>query len=469
MMGTITFSLENSKEGISALEAGVSQLVSKLPFLGGNVVWTIDPDSGKGVGEVHPPTAATWSTYPMLCVRHHGGKYTPVSYERPTGPGRCNTVSYDDIFREEFLPMPLDTVLAETHPVLRFQANVLEDGIILCASVHHNAIDGRGIYTVMEALAACCRNPTNVQQNELAIDPISEAVCRKRLSAAASPAPDAFVVLRGENCPIPAAPDRGPQAPITRLLVLSGERVIQLRSMCNALVRDEARGDAESSEVENPKLALSSHDIISALMWLCVLRSRARSDPQFPRQGKSHFAFATDVRTLMSEDLWTTYIGNCVIPATIESPFSIQDAVKSASATISSPGQFDLSLIARLALAVRSGFRSVGKTQVTDVISSIGSRNEEMLSACAADFGISSMRHTGFYKLKFGPVLGRVAHADIPDPRMQNQAWVLPDRYVGHYARSPWEIRIALEPMVMEYLLEDRLFGWMQGTELCKL
>ncbi|RAQ51407.1 O-acetyltransferase [Aspergillus flavus] len=469
LTSTITFSLQDPTRGIPVLEAGVSQLVSKLPFLGGNLIWTTHPDSTKVTGEIHPPTAATWDTYPMLKVKYHAGKYTSMSYGRINGPCHCGVISYDHILREEFVPLPFDIVLAETCPVLRFQANVFEDGIILCASFHHNVIDGKGMNTVMEALATCCRNPTNVQQDELPTDPISEAICRTRLAALASPTPDAFVVRRGTNCPIPAAPEQGLQAPITRLLVLSGEKVIQLKRMCKAFVRNEARGELPSSELGRTAPALSSNDIISALLWLCVLRSRVRSDPRFPQRAKSYFSFPTDARMIIPQDLRSTYIGNSVVSATVESPFSIKDAIQSFSATISAPDEFNLSLIVRLALAIRSKFMSIDRKHVQDMISSLGTGDHAVLTAGNADFALSSLRHMNFYVLKFGPVLGRAAHMDLADPRMKNQAWILSDRHPGHSGMSPWEIRITLDPMVMEYLLEDTLFQWMKVTDLCKL
>ncbi|PIG83863.1 O-acetyltransferase [Aspergillus arachidicola] len=461
----ITFSLQDPTRGIPVLEAGVSQLVSKLPFLGGNLIWTTHPDSTRVTGEIHPPNEATWNTYPMLKVKYHAGKYKSMSY----GRGQCDVISYDHLCREEFLPLPFEIVLAETSPVLRFQANVLEDGIILCASFHHNAIDGKGMQTIMEALAACCRNPTNVQQNELPTDPISEAVCRRRLSAAASPTPDAFVVRRGKNCAIPTAPEQGLQAPITRLLVLSGEKVIQLKRMCNAFVRNEARGEVRSSEVDRPTPALSSNDIISALMWLCVRRSQVRSDPRVLERAKSTFSFPADARMIIPQDLRSTYIGNCVVSATVESPFSIEDAIKSSSATVSAPDEINLSLIVSLALTIRSKFKSMDRKYVRNFISSIGTGNHAMLTAGNADFALSNLRHMGFYELNFGPVIGRPAFTDMPDPRMKNQAWVLPDRHPGHNGRSPWEIRITLDPMVMECLLADKLFQWMKGTEVSRL
>ncbi|KAE8370724.1 transferase family-domain-containing protein [Aspergillus caelatus] len=469
LTATFTFSLQDSTEGISVLEAAVSQLVSKLPFLSGNLIWKTHPDNANVMGEIHPPIAATWNTYPMLRVKYHGGKYTPISYGRLNGPAQYSVVSYDNILREEFLPLPFETILGETSPVLRFQANVLEDGIILCASFHHNVIDGKGMNTIMEALAACCRNPTNVQQNELPTDPISEALCRNRLSAAASPTPDAFVVRRGKNCPIPAAPEQGLQAPITRLLVLSGAKVIQLKRMCDAIVQSKAHGEVQSSGVKQPTSALSSNDIISALMWLCVLRSRAASDPRFLKREKSSFSFPTDARIIFTDGLRSTYIGNSVISATIESPFLIEDAVHSSSATVSSPDEFNLTLIARLALVIRSGFRSVNRKYVEDVISSIATGDHAMVTASNADFALSSLRHMGFYGLNFGPVLGKITHADLPDPRMKNQAWVLPDRYPGPGGRSSWEIRMTLDPPVMKHLVEDKLFQWMRDTNLSKL
>ena len=98
---------------------------------------------------------------------------------------------------------------------------------------------------------------------------------------------------------------------------------------------------------------------------------------------------------------------------------------------------------------------SIGRKHVQDMISSLGTGDHAVLTAGNADFALSSLRHMNFYELKFGPVLGRAAHMDLADPRMKNQAWILSDRHPGHSGMSSWEIRITLDPMVMEYLLES--------------
>jgi fumigaclavine B O-acetyltransferase len=70
-----------------------------------------------------------------------------------------------------------------------------------------------------------------------------------------------------------------------------------------------------------------------------------------------------------------------------------------------------------------------------------------------------------FYDLDFGSSLGQVENIDLPENRISGVGWVMPARFKG----APWEVRIALEPRVMEGLQRDRLMELMSGKVMPKL
>lgn len=69
-------------------------------------------------------------------------------------------------------------------PALRFQANVMLDGIILSFILHHQAFDGAGIMSILESLAVCCQNP-RATLDLLSTTPAKEQATRQKISEAA--------------------------------------------------------------------------------------------------------------------------------------------------------------------------------------------------------------------------------------------------------------------------------------------
>jgi hypothetical protein len=468
MTAFLTFILDDTARAISVLTAGVSQLVAQLPFLTGNVVPSIISIPGRqNVREVRPSTAAILEQYPMLSIKHHPQQYISV-----TGQGQ--TICCDDIFTEEYLPLPLDMAAAAASPVYRFQANILEDGIILCGSAHHMAVDGIGQCLVLEALASCCRaTGSDLSPQDLLTTPAAEKRTRKLiLQAATSTSPQKEGSRAGQTWG--KALPGGVQVPISRKFVLSPDRVSQLKSLCRAHLPREISSDN----------ILSRNDLVLALIWLCVMRARALLVGPGNHTTRSSLSTAIDVRAALRPPLPRTYLGNAVMTIPLVSPFPSAEMVDfdnsslvaelldptSGTSAVGPRTPVDatrLSYLAQLALLIRRGNASVDNEYLRHHLAHVHASADWSISAASrpAEFGQSSLRTIGTYRLDFGAVLGRVRDFDVPDPRFRSAAWILPARFKD----APWDIRLVLEPEAMVLVRRDPLFRWAQGEEGPKL
>ncbi|KAJ5683045.1 hypothetical protein N7462_006210 [Penicillium macrosclerotiorum] len=468
MTAYLTFLLKDPAQAVPVLEAAVSQLVSHLPFLTGNVGPSNTSVPGRqNVREVRPSTVKIMKQYPMLSIKHH-----PQKYISATDQGQV--ICYDDTFTEEYLPLPLHFATADSSPVYRFQANILEDGIILCCSAHHMAVDGIGQCLVLEALASCCHaSDGSLSPQDLLTTPAHEKSTRNQiLQASTSIIPQNKGPGSGQTWGTP--PPDGSQVPISRKFVLSPDRVSQLKSMCSAHLPQNSISDSN----------LSRNDLVLGLIWQCVIRARSMlRGPEEP-SARSSLSTAIDVRAALRPPLPRTYMGNAVMTIPLISPISNAEMVDAGSSSVvaelldPTPGASAvgprtpvdatrLSYLAQIALLIRRGNASVDNEYMRQHLAHIHASPDWSISAASrpAEFGQSSLRTIGTYRLDFGSVLGRVRDFDVPDPRFRSAAWILPARFKD----APWEIRLVLEPEAMALVRQDPLFRWTQGEEGPKL
>lgn len=448
----LSFKLEKPARAVPVLEAGIQKLTSHLPFLMGNVVGS----SLRGKEDplrVEPPSATILDQYPMLKVKHHPGRYLSSSPNQlPT-----KTISYDGLFTEEYIPLPLEISLAEESPILRFQVNVLEDGVILSSTLHHRDMDGVGILNVLDALSVCCQNlDSNVLPQMLFTDPTKQALARKRIFDIGS-AVETTVIENNKEMTTWQAPAPSVEAPISQRLVLCDSKIAQLKRMC-----------LESIDVPT---ILSRNDIVSAVIWLCVMRANASISP-WKTEGKSRLVNVTNIRSILRPPLPRSYMGNSILISSVESPFPTDAALKGLRGLLdnrpsmcgrdSYVNETDVTFVARLALAIRQGLGSLDHEHVQRSISGImGAGDWDPGEGLLGEVIMSSLRKMGFYDLDFGPVLGKICDFDNPDARLNGVVWVLPARFEN----CPWEVRVTLGQTAMKLLRRDPLFRWIELNE----
>jgi fumigaclavine B O-acetyltransferase len=437
----ITFHPENPSKAISALETGLRRLILLLPFISGNVAFSSQLPGKQNVREVQAATAEFLQKYPMLKIKHHDKSISP------TKPGP--TVSYDTILNEEFTPLEFAMAMEDLSPVFRIQANVMRDGVILCCSFYHLALDGAGCNNVLRALAQCCQNPGLAS---LATDPWKEAETRRAIVEAGRN-PNAQKELQTSYGAFAGdmTPTSSPESPISRVLVLDPEKIERLREACNSQM--QRRSDTR----------LSSNTIISSLIWLCYIRSRYGSPSTGSKLDgettpeKSCFAMPIDVRKTLQ--LPSSYMGNALVGS---EAFASIDAVLSSArpsgdaAVTKDISSNDIEILAELAHQINECMQFNSKHSIQGLISQLSAGNDWATYARPGDVSVSNMRNLRSYELDFGSCLGRAHNFDLPENRVSGVGWILPSRFKG----SPWEVRMALEPEIMERVQRDRLMQW---------
>jgi fumigaclavine B O-acetyltransferase len=430
MFTFFTFELERPSESIQILQEALSRLLVALPFLSGNVAMSSQIKDKVNLQEVRPADGPTMLQFPMLQVQHHRNKVCAIDW--------------DAIFNQNYIPLPLVMSSSLPIPVARFQANVMKDAVVVCMASHHMAMDGLGAMAVLESLAACCRNAAPITSM------ILQAEVRKQIAAATSAKPVDHHDGYGQ-------PPHLTAIPISRNFTLSAEKIRKLKETCNSIILGGAEDKAYPT--------LSSNDIVTALIWICVMRARQANSMLVPGKLTSSLNLGVSVRTILQPGIPRSYIGNAVLVAPCSFPLKAMEG----------RGKYwaqDLCLLCDVAQAVRSEVQAITNEHVRKIVSHITqSSNWGSFQIQYPDLVVSNLRQSDIYQWDFGSVLGRVSNVDIPDPRFDGLCWIRPANPIltsnpqaGRDQSPPWDLRVVLEESVMQCLQEESFFRWMQSS-----
>ncbi|PYI09599.1 hypothetical protein BO78DRAFT_415528 [Aspergillus sclerotiicarbonarius CBS 121057] len=428
----LSFHVEKPSSGATIISHGISSLVSKRPYLAGTITKPTNQakNSKSNVLEIHPPTAAYLHQFPMLITRYHPNKTISL------------ISSAEAVFNETF--MPGDPRIPTPYPTfaLRFQANVMEDGIILSVCFHHKFLDAYGLILVMESLARCCRYSNQAVDPPL-ICPVSDALSRAQITATVtSPTRDLGEIYGTSKWHY----DPGVKAEesINRKYILRAETITFLKNACNALLPDFVT-DIQSSKTCNVQSAqdiLSGDDIVSALLWLCCTRARFElsSTSQKPSILLVPRSFSctrpVETRRILHLTSLTNHIGNCIAvakafccPTDMHNPTPPPTAVK----TLKEPDPIskrNLLILTNLALRIHKARKSVDREHVQDVINNaVGCQDWDGFAVLPADVAITTLRRVDVYGLNFGSVVGRVSGLEVLENRLDGYCYILPGRW----------------------------------------
>lgn len=426
----LTFLHPRPSEGVPVLQEGLSRTLTALPYLCGNVVPKSKAQGKSNVREVQPADNLTGS---VLQVQHH---------EHAIG-----TIDWDRVRYQEYIPLPNRKKITGPLPVVRFQANIMEDGIILSMGFNHSVMDLRGAVTVLESLAACCRGVTPLH------DEILYAHGRQRIAEAILTT-DAMGDLGDiEKAQVnPETKSRDNEAVhISRKFTFSPKRILELKRICTALITDGAMNKAGNF--------LSSDDIVTALLWIGMLRARNKNS-RFASKETSLYR-TINVRPHLQPFIPSSYIGN----ATMCIPYKFSTERLTGSSV---HGIDEVFLLRDVALALRGGVNAFNTQHVREQLTRVMKSDDwSNLSFGDADIEITSWRRFGLCSLNFGDILGNVQGVEVPDARIKNTGYILPSNPVspGSNEVPPWEIRIVLEGGAMEHLYQESLFRWASGMD----
>ncbi|KAJ5463708.1 transferase family-domain-containing protein [Penicillium sp. IBT 31633x] len=382
----------------------------------------------------------------------------------------ADQVHYESLFDEHYLPLPFSMATTEMCPIIRWQANVMQDGIVLAVSFHHSVFDAAGIHTIQHALAKLCREPsTSMESLSLRSDLL---IGRKRMHHCAIGEKCGRSKNAKQKSNLKTANFNSAECLVSRRFCLDAHKIHKLRTACTELMH--VPSTSSNSEVGLP---VTSNDVISAFFWMVITKCRYGStihteglEDDLPVE--SSLVLMTEVRRILSPPLPTSYVGNASVQTITTSPtqtFLHSTHRESSDQPLRSTvnGEVDISLLTRLAIKVYASRTSVDNAHVKEVIEQKLGDSNWSPNFKQGDIVSTSLRRMDVYNLDFGPLLGRVFEFENPENRIDGTMCILPARLDSKYA--PWEIRMTLEPGVMAQLEEDRSFRWAAGYYDAKL
>ncbi|OOF96171.1 hypothetical protein ASPCADRAFT_506933 [Aspergillus carbonarius ITEM 5010] len=455
----LSFQPQHPPEAVSTLKTGISHLVSQWPFLAGNVA-RVQKGHKRNILELQPPTAADLLRYPILQVKHH--QYS-MSHEMslPT-------------INDKLLHIPTKVPISYPTPAVRFQANVMQDGVVLCLGWHHQVMDAVGIFILLGSLSRLCRGldrktaiptrfPTDPKHEERSRRQIEEATTPKRCDwEGAYHRFGCEEVWNGYSEPL-----------ICRRYAMHTDKVNYLKRTCNNLIQDlvssplKPRGTLSDDITEylEEKDHMSSDDVVTALTWLCASRARRRAVPRhssdLPRM--SSLTRLVEVRSVLQPPLPRSYLGNSVVAARAQCDWEEIPASQKSPGISGNRGHVDEELtyaLLKLALRSRAKCRSIDNEHIRGLINCMKECDDyTSFSTAPAGVEISSLRKLDIFTWDWGPNIGPMVDFDTIDSRTDGLSLILPASSANP-GQSPWELRITLPLAVMEEFEKDELLGW---------
>ncbi|PLB52337.1 hypothetical protein P170DRAFT_423221 [Aspergillus steynii IBT 23096] len=431
MLGFTSFAPQDTHHAVLTLEDAVHWLMQQLPFLGGEVFSTQTCDKAN-VWAVRPTNRATLKEYPIFRSRTHSQPITFIQNPR--------------VFDNSFSAFPIEFASRESYPLIRFQANIMQDGVILTTSFFHPAMDGKGYFNVLHTLSGFCRG---VENPPLFTYPQLETETRKKISeikscADTTPGQASYTnEFVEQEVPL-----------VCRKLFLPTERLKRLRDRCQA----------EGSGKDGAPMRLTLNDIVCAIAWICMVQARSQIQSQAtPQSGPisedTILGTVVDTRaSILSEIIHEGYMGNALLFPVITYPVQ-------SMANDKGPQLLDsLSEIARRLHHARQG---VNMEYAKSTVVRIQNNSDWGSLWSRASHGVvSSLRFMKVYDWDFGSNLGFINDFEMHDSRLGGRCWIMPARPLE---AANWELYLTLEVDAWEHLEKNALFRWVSGEEFAML
>ncbi|PYI04231.1 hypothetical protein BO78DRAFT_431460 [Aspergillus sclerotiicarbonarius CBS 121057] len=459
----LSFQPEHPSEAVAALQTGISHLVSQWPFLAGNVA-RVQKGDKRNILELQPPSASDLLRYPILQVKHH---QQSISHAMSL-----------PVINGELLHIPTKVPISYPVPAVRFQANLMQDGVVLCLGWHHQVMDAVGVSTLLVSLSRCChgldrkaaiprRLPTDIKREERARRQIEEATTPNKADwEGAYHRSGCEEVWSGYSEPL-----------ICRRYAMQTDKVSYLKYSCNNLVQDRVRSSLKTrgnlsdgiTEYLDENDHLSSDDVATALTWLCASRARRRAVSRYssdlPRM--SSLTRLVEARSILQPPLPRSYLGNSLVSARAQCDWEEIPVKQKGSCVAGKRGQVDeetINTLLELALRSRAKCRSIDDEHIRGLIDCMKNCDDYMsFSIAPAVVEMSSLRKLDIFAWDWGSKIGPLVDFDTIDSRTDGLSLILPANSAKP-GQSPWEIRITLPLAAMEAFEKDELLGWATGT-----
>ncbi|KAI9038876.1 uncharacterized protein KD926_010209 [Aspergillus affinis] len=427
----LAFKTTKIEENIALLENGVSCLIQERPFLAGTIAKPRPERPSQRAYQVQPPSSSDLQASPMLHVKVHSA---PISILE-----RAEETPVELIAVKPQSPTPFPA------PALRFQANIMTDGIILSVSWHHRFMDSFGCQAVFEGLSQFCRLKGSAGDTPMTGSPMQDAT-RQQISNIGGSAKnhtafsDAYTYAKSHY----------QTEQMTRGYVLCPRKVETLKKACNSRLAEVG---------QSLKFRLSCDDIVTAIIWLSAAQARNRA---FSVPHSSLLRYVS-IRKLLNPDVSTTFFGNTV--ALAKSHCNVHKLSStdhdSYEACEAAPGMTREAIddLSHLAWFIRSSDSSIDASHVGDLLATLrASFDWDSLTVSPADVSVASLRKLTLYSLDFGDSFGPVRDVDLIDSNLHGQCIIRPPRHST--SDSPWEIRMAQPKKVFHFLEADPVLTW---------
>ncbi|KAF7716749.1 Transferase family protein [Penicillium ucsense] len=439
---SISFRVSNPEQGLVILRNAIARLVGHLPFLNGRV----EPSARKvGVMEVRPPAQGDLKS--DICIIQY------LSHLRL--PRKMDSLARDEVGEydrnAELIMAPVHIAASPTdHPVMRFQINVLADGIVAALFVNHMVIDGTGIGILLESLAACCNGA-----DSLACSIECEVNTRRNCLGA---------VGRDNPCDLPG-PGEILSSPGVQSAIATGHEVVHDSSLLdynffipNAKV-EQLRQCIQSL---SPGF-VSQDDIVTAILWTCLGEFRShRLSPEGQSASACMLQRVVNVRRRLWPQVSPRYLGNCFVM--LNETMTIAELGDKAPLESEIDEEAFARQLAPIARLLRSRLDTVDDRLVRDYLSQFSTVDDwANTSVHEPDVAVTSIRRLSVYGESFGPVLGNVEDFEmLPYMNPEGVCTIKPRRGGDD---DTWEVGVTLRREDMDRLRGNAKWRWLVNRE----
>ncbi|KAI1942652.1 hypothetical protein LOZ66_001058 [Ophidiomyces ophidiicola] len=422
---TISFRLKSPNLGVSILAEAVKRVTDRLPFLTGVVgpskerpeIMEVRSETTNGLEKLYPPLCDV-QRFPHLRLPR-----SDLSSKEENG-------GYDRDTSHIMVPLQIAALSAD-HPVIRFQINVLADGIILSLFANHMVIDGTGIGTLIELLAAnsgSCQEHSQLQSLSMNSDSGAREVLSTISQKKANPQ-----VLN----PLP-----------TYTIVSNDIHDSSLVDYNFHISIDKIK--LLHQQALQTSMGVSQDDVVTAALWVCLSEIRSR-----PGENGMHMCSLQrliNARHRLRPSLPAHFVGNCFVLLN-ESAGTKELQTKN----IGEPRK-----IIAAACRLREGLNQVDDRYVRKYLAQFSKPNDWASTTIhQSDVTVSSLRRLRVYQ-NFGPVLGDVIYWELlPYACPEGVCTIRP-------ARGPndaWEVNVSLNRTEMDMLRKNSVFSWLVEYE----
>ncbi|CAG8890034.1 unnamed protein product [Penicillium egyptiacum] len=443
----LSFSLEfsligkNRAQALQRMEDAITRVASKFPFLTGMVASSTERDGNNSTLQVRPATAAEFEECPMVITQHHS---------------ESTALTMDGKFNPALMPFPVVCPPRNPSPVLRWKANVIGDDLHLVLCFDHRVMDGSGIFVLLRAFAAFCRD---INAPGPSTTPQAQEETRQHLEEVASTATPRDLQWTTIPTPTSEAPDSS-RVPINSPHIFDGQKIKLLLDACNSALQSVP----EKYRKDLPEMSLRPGLLVSALLGICSNRARLRAFPNEPELS-SDMCIAENLRKVLN--LRRGYFGNTIAAtqskcdgSTHPPPEILQNI--HAPESLGPVGPEDIWRVCNVAQSLQEASGRLDKQYAEGTIATISHRHDWSSFRPGwgvVNFLVSDIKSASPYE-DFGP-LGDLRLFDFPFIAQPGYCSIIPNLPSDSASPYPcWRLRWVLERAAMECLSNDLLFQW---------